>query len=77
LQPVFWQLAKHYGLNMVRVNYEDDSNGGYASHWILLSPDPALLNIPAIQERAVDLGGYSTNLRLWTDDYSNLFQILK
>ena len=77
LQPVFWQLAKYYGLNLVRINYAGDSNGGYASHWILLSRDPALLGIPAIKERAVDLDGYSTNLKLWTDDYSNLFQILK
>ena len=77
LQPVFWQLAKYYGLSMVRINYAGDSNGGYASHWILLSRDPALLEIPAIQGQAVDLGGYSTNVKLWTDDYSNLFQILK
>ena len=77
LQPVFWQLADYYGLHMVRVNYEGDANGGYASHWILLARDPALLDVPAIQERAVDLTGYSTNLKLWTDDYSNLFQILK
>ncbi len=77
LQPVFWQLAKFYGLSIVRVNYEGDTNGGYASHWILLARDPALLRIPAIQERAVDLDGYSTNIQLWTDDYSNLFQILK
>ena len=77
LQPVFWQLAQYYDLQMVRINYEGDSNGGYASHWILLSPDTALLDIPSIQARAVDLDGYYTNLRLWTDDYSNLFQILK
>src|SRR5215207_302023 len=77
LQPVFWQLAQHYGLSIVRINYAGDSYGGYASHWILLSRDPALLEIPAIQSRAVDLSGYSTNLKLWTDDYSNLFQILK
>jgi hypothetical protein len=77
LQPVFWQLAKHYGLSMVRINYAGDSNGGYDSHWILLSHDPALLDIPAIQERSIDLSGYSTNIKLWTDDYSNLFQILK
>ena len=77
LQPVFWQLAKNYELSMVRINYAGDSNGGYASHWILLSRDPSLLEIPAIQDRAVDLNGYSTNLKLWTDDYSNLFQILK
>ncbi|MBK9926773.1 MAG: fused MFS/spermidine synthase [Anaerolineales bacterium] len=77
LQPVFWQLAQHYGLHMVRVNYAGDSNGGYASHWILLARDPALLNVPAIQDHEIDLSGYSTNLKLWTDDYSNLFQILK
>jgi len=77
LQPVFWQLAQYYGLRIARVNYEGDSNGGYASHWILLARDPALLEIPAIQERSTDLNGYSTNIKLWTDDYSNLFQILK
>jgi len=77
LQPVFWQLAKHYGLSMVRVNYEGDDNGGYASHWILLALDPSLLDVPAIQAHAIDMSGYSTSLKLWTDDYSNLFQILK
>jgi len=77
LQPVFWQLAQYYDLSMARVNYPGDSNGGYASHWILLSRNPALLTTPAIQEHSVDLTGYSTNIKLWTDDYSNLFQILK
>jgi hypothetical protein len=77
LQPVFWGLAKHYGLSMARVNYEGDSQGGYASHWILLARNPALLAIPAIREHSVDLRGYSTSIPLWTDDYSNLFQILK
>ena len=77
LQPVFWQLAKNYGLSMVRVNYEGDAMGGYASHWILLARDPALLENPAILEHSVDLTEYSTSIELWTDDYSNLFQILK
>jgi hypothetical protein len=77
LQPVFWQLAQHYGLSMARISYSGDSNGGYASDWILLARDPALLEVPAIRERMADLDGYSTNVKLWTDDYSNLFQILK
>jgi hypothetical protein len=62
---------------MVRVNYGGDSKGGYISHWILLTRDPALLEIPAIKVHTVDLSGYSTAIKLWTDDYSNLFQILK
>jgi hypothetical protein len=77
LMPIFWGLAGEYGLSMVRVEYAGDADGGYASHWILLARDPALLEIPAIQEHAADLSGYSTNIKLWTDDYSNLFQILK
>lgn len=77
LQPVFWQLAQHYGLSIARVDYAGDSRGGYASHWILLTRDPALLEVPAITENSVDLSGYSTDITLWTDDYSNLFQILK
>jgi hypothetical protein len=77
LQPVLWQLANYYDLHMVRVNYPGDSNGGYASHWILLTRDPALLEIPAVQEHSVDLNGFSTNIKLWRDDYSNLLQILK
>jgi len=77
LQPVLWQLAEYYDLSLVRVNYSGDANGGYASHWILLTRDPILFEVPAIQERMVNLDGYSTNIKLWTDDYSNLFQILK
>ena len=77
LQPVFWQLAQYHHLSMARIEYQGDANGGYASHWILLARDPALLQIPAIQEKSVDLSGYFTDLSLWTDDYSNLFQILK
>jgi hypothetical protein len=77
LQPVFWQLARYYDLSIAQVNYAGDSNGGYASLWILLSRDPALLQIPAFHEQSIDLNGYSTNIQLWTDDYSNLFQILK
>jgi hypothetical protein len=77
LQPVLWQLAKYYGLHMVRVDYEGDAKGGYASRWILLARDPVELENPAIVKRVTDLGGYSTDIKLWTDDYSNLFQILK
>jgi len=77
LQPVFWELAQYYGLHMARINYPGDSNGGYASQWILLTRDPKLLELPAIREHSVDLTGYSTKIKLWTDDYSNLFQILK
>jgi len=78
LQPVFWKLAQEYHLSIVRVDRPlREGDDAFPSVWMLLARDPALLDIPAIRERAVSLDDYSTSLRLWTDDYSNLFQILK
>lgn len=78
LRPVFWRLAQEFGLEMVHI-YRPPSDGGngFPSDWILLSKDPSRLNIPAIEARSVSFEEYSTRIRLWTDDYSNLFQILR
>jgi hypothetical protein len=77
LKPVFWQLARYYGLHIIRVDYPGDDQGGYPTEWLLLARDAVLLQNSAIQARAADMSGYSTDVQLWTDDYSNLFQILK
>jgi hypothetical protein len=77
LKPVFWQLAKYYNLHIVSVDYPGDHQGGYPTDWLLLTREASLLEIPAIKNHSTDLSDYSTNIQLWTDDYSNLFQILK
>ncbi len=78
LRPVFWQVAQEFGLAIVQVNRSaSTSDNGFLSEWILLARDPELLEIPAIQSRAISFDGFTTNIKLWTDDYSNLFQILK
>ena len=77
LVPVVWKLADRFQLG--RVFIDDPGDGKYtsASSWVLLSRDPSLLTVPAIASRARPMAGYATSLRLWTDEYSNLFQILK
>jgi spermidine synthase len=78
LRPVFWQLAQHFGLDIVQVNRPASSgDNGFPSEWILLTRNPALLEIPAIKSHSISFEGYTTSIKLWTDDYSNLFQILK
>jgi len=78
LQPVLWQLAQEFGLEMIQVNRPASSgDNGFPSEWVLLARDPALLEIPVLQSHAESFDGYTTSIRLWTDDYSNLFQILK
>jgi hypothetical protein len=77
LVPVVWTLADHFGLS--RVLFDAPGNYGASSRsiWMLLARDPALLEIPAIRLGAQPMDGYVPGIRLWTDDYSNLFQILK
>jgi spermidine synthase len=78
LRPVFWQLAQEFGLEIVQVNRPASSgDNGFPSEWILLARNPALLEIPAIRSHAISFDGYAASIKLWTDDYSNLFQILK
>jgi hypothetical protein len=77
LVPVMWQLSQYYHLNMVVIPTEGDGKIASPSLWVLMSPSPDLLQVPAIAERAFPMQGYSTNVPLWTDDFSNLFQILR
>jgi hypothetical protein len=77
LQPVLWQLANCYSLSRVVIENKGDGVRSFTSVWMLLARDPKLLEIPAIAQAATSMEGYTTSILLWTDDYSNLFQILK
>ncbi|HWM42218.1 MAG TPA: hypothetical protein VNP36_07260, partial [Burkholderiales bacterium] len=45
--------------------------------WVLVSRDAAALERPAIVERSPVAPEEKPDWRTWTDDYSNLIQILK
>lgn len=77
LVPVVWTLASHFGLTRVLINDTGDGVITYQSLWILLARDPNLLANPAITAHAEPMSTYIARVRLWTDDYNNLFQILK
>jgi hypothetical protein len=77
LIPVFWQQARYYHLNMVVIPTQGDGKLASSSLWVLLARDPVLLQNPAIAARAQSMSSYSTAIPQWTDDFSNLFQILK
>jgi len=79
LTPVLWQVAREYGLKMasIRVPALAGQDASSPSEWIVLARDETLFATPAIREKADPLEGYTTKIRLWTDDYSNLFQVLK
>jgi hypothetical protein len=62
-------LAREYHLATTEVQ-----QAGF-SDWVLVSANPEMLRLPAIQERSRPVKLNKT-VPLWTDEYSNLFQVL-
>jgi hypothetical protein len=77
LAPVLQQVAKTFGLSLVVIKSPGDQDMSLASEWVLLARDPALLGVPGIASHGESLAPQGPQIRLWTDDYSNLFEILR
>jgi len=80
LIPVVARLAQEHGAHAVLVRDdpdEEDDHKRSRSDWVLVSRDPAALKRPEIVERGAVAPEERPEWRTWTDDYSNLIQILK
>jgi hypothetical protein len=78
LVPVVARNAHDLGKTAVDVDDEDESADYYSdSDWVLVSSDAAIFHDAAFKSSSVEPARLKPNLRPWTDDYSNLFQILK
>jgi SAM-dependent methyltransferase len=56
-------------------NQDDDIDQTFSSDWVLVSANPEFFNQPLIRHNA-EIIRPIPKLRMWTDDYSNLFQVL-
>jgi hypothetical protein len=78
IKPVLKQFAQHLGLEFVWVsNFDDDKRGVYGADWGLLTANREFLADPYVVSVAEDTSAVRTDLRTWTDDYTNLFSVLK
>jgi hypothetical protein len=76
LAPVIAGLADHFGYELRRVSSAGDpSKGEFPADWILLAPrgSASVKLLPANSSADTK----SNRKILWTDDHSNLFEILK
>jgi hypothetical protein len=53
----------------------DDAVGRVTSRWVLVAKAGAVLDIPAIRERAATMNVQS--VQPWTDDYANILAVLE
>jgi SAM-dependent methyltransferase len=80
LIPVVARIAMELGAQAVLIS--DDENDEEKtiksrSDWVLVSRDPEALKAEAITEAGAEPAEDRPEWRTWTDDYSNLIQILK
>ncbi len=76
LAPVVKQIADAYGLASALIVDEAADSDLSSSDWMLVSRSHDVIANAAIASAASDIEQIP-GLRLWTDDYNNLFQIFK
>jgi hypothetical protein len=76
LRPVVFGIADSLGLAAAYISDPGDNGDVYRSDWVLLSRDPQELQVPAIA-KATTVPTDMPDVGVWTDDFHNLFQIIK
>jgi len=72
-----YRLADDLNLGTALIEDVGDGVQSYDSVWMLLTGEPDFLKRPAIAARSAQRPRIPTSLPVWTDDFSNLLQILK
>lgn len=76
LRPVVWEAARHFGLACALISSTGKESLTYHADWMLLTYNQAFLRLPAIASATSAMDDLP-EVGLWTDDYHNLFRILK
>ena len=77
LRPVVQRAAEHSALAVTWTYLAPAGPFHPGGSWMLLTRDPRLLTDPALAKAASPLPPPPASFRQWTDDYSNLFRILR
>lgn len=76
LEPVLWRAKESANLKGVYIEDTPGTALGFSSRWVVLSRGSEFFSQPLIASSSEELEG-GTKTRLWTDEYSNLFQALR
>jgi SAM-dependent methyltransferase len=77
LKPVIQRLAENVGMEAMAINTAGNPDtGAVAAEWVLLSAAGETLEKPPLPGAGKALQ-QTPDVRMWTDDYSSLFRLLK
>lgn len=76
LPPVVYNIAKAQNLAVALIHDENDNPALRNTDWVLVSREPAVLQVASIRRATSDIKSIP-GLGVWTDDFNNLFTVLK
>jgi SAM-dependent methyltransferase len=76
LAPVVKQLAEDAGATAIDIVDDPDDDDYASSEWVLVTRNAAFLHNPTVEKATTSIDPI-VGLSLWTDQFNNLFQILK
>lgn len=71
------QIARYFDTEAANIYSPGGRLSAYPAEWMLLTTNRAFLKKGLIAEAAIREPMSDKQIRTWTDDYSNLFQVLK
>jgi hypothetical protein len=78
LVPVVARNASDLGKKAIDVDWEDEEEDYLSTNdWVLVCGDPSVFKDGLFKSSSIKPAQVRRDLRPWTDDYSNLFQIVK
>jgi hypothetical protein len=76
-QPLLTEMARTLGLQSVLVSNASNSAQQWGSRWMILTKNDQFMSQEHIQLHKQNMPESISNVRLWTDDFSSPFQLLK
>jgi hypothetical protein len=76
LAPVVKQIADSLGLYTALIVDDAEETSYSKTDWVIVTRDKAQIESEAIASKATEIDAIP-RMRMWTDDFNNLFQILK
>lgn len=76
-QPLLTEMGKTLGLQSVLVTNASSSAQQWGSRWMILTKNDQFMSQQFIQSQKQRMPDNMSDVRLWTDDFSSPFQLLK
>jgi len=77
LKPVLQLIGWYFDMEAANIYSPGGRPSAYPADWMLLTTNRAFLKKSLIAEAAIPEPVSDKQIRTWTDDYSDLFQVLK